>query len=259
MPELIEVEAYRGLAERIVGRTVARAEALDGWYLRGDRDPRDVGRALRGRVVQAARRTGKVLFLDTDGPTVALRFGMTGRLVLDGAGPIDRLEYASGRDDPAWIRFRLRFVEGGALWISDPRRLGSVELDADEDVLGPDAASVSRADLGRILAGSRTALKARLLDQGRIAGIGNLLADEALWRAGIDPARPAGSLSGPELGRLHRHLAATIGQLTERGGSHTGDLHVARVPGATCPRDGAVLLRRTIGGRTTYSCPRHQR
>ena len=101
-------------------------------------------------------------------------------------------------------------------------------------------------------------LKARLLDQGRIAGVGNLIADEVLWRAGLDPTRPAASLDANELRRLHRHLHRTVGDLIERGGTHTIDLLPHRVPGGMCPRDGAPLVRRTVGGRTTWSCPVHQ-
>jgi formamidopyrimidine-DNA glycosylase len=115
------------------------------------------------------------------------------------------------------------------------------------------------AELRARVTASAAPLKAWLLDQQRIAGVGNLLADEALWRAGLDPARPGRSLSPAEARRLHTHLRATITELSARGGSHLGDLQVARARGATCPRDGAPLLRRTIGGRTTYSCPRHQR
>jgi formamidopyrimidine-DNA glycosylase len=98
-----------------------------------------------------------------------------------------------------------------------------------------------------------------LLDQHRIAGIGNLLADELLWRAGIDPARAGGTLAGDEVQRLHRTIRRVLPQLMARGGSHTGDLQAARERGAVCPRDGTPLERRTIGGRTTYSCPAHQR
>lgn len=102
-------------------------------------------------------------------------------------------------------------------------------------------------------------MKARLLDQARVAGVGNLIADEVLWRAGIDPGREAGSLTAAELRRLHRHLRATLDDLLERGGSHTGDVYRSRTPGGTCPKDGTPMVRRTIGGRTTWSCPRHQR
>jgi formamidopyrimidine-DNA glycosylase len=79
-----------------------------------------------------------------------------------------------------------------------------------------------------------------------------------LWRAGLDPARPAGSLDTTECRRLHRHLRRTLDDLSEAGGSHTGRLQSARVRGGHCPKDGVELQRRTIGGRTTYSCPSHQ-
>jgi formamidopyrimidine-DNA glycosylase len=143
--------------------------------------------------------------------------------------------------------------------MQDPRRLGAVELDPDEARLGIEASTITPVQLRAVLARSHAPLKARLLDQGHIAGIGNLLVDEMLWRAGLDPAREASGLSPNELRRLHRHLRMTIAELTARGGSHTGDLHQARVRGSTCPKDGAPLERRTLGGRTTYSCPRHQR
>lgn len=259
MPELIEVEAYRRAAEVTVGRIVARVVAPDAWYLKRGTTASTLGSVLLGRTVTAARRTGKLLLLDTDGPTIGLRFGMTGRLVVDGTAPIERLEYSSDRLEEAWVRFALGFDGSGELRVVDPRRLGGVELDPDESRLGTDAAGVRPAQLRALLSASRAPLKACLLDQARVAGIGNLLADEALWRAGLDPARPARSLTPAEVRRLHRHLQRTIADLSGRGGSHTGDLHVARTRGAACPRDGTPLERRTIGGRTTYSCPRHQR
>jgi formamidopyrimidine-DNA glycosylase len=157
------------------------------------------------------------------------------------------------------VRCTFAFEGGGHLEMVDPRRLGGVELTPDEDRLGVDALAVGPADLRKALGRSRAPLKAWLLDQHRIAGVGNLLADEMLWRAGLDPARAGTSLSPAEVRRLHRHLRETILELTTRGGSHTGDLQVARVRGATCPRDGTPLARRTIGGRTTFSCPKHQR
>ena len=97
------------------------------------------------------------------------------------------------------------------------------------------------------------------MDQARLAGVGNLIADEVLWRAGLDPRRPAGSLSSAETRRLHRHLHAVVDDLLERGGSHMGDLLEARLPGGVCPRDGAPLARGQVSGRTTWWCPRHQR
>lgn len=256
---MIEVELYRRTAEGAVGRTVTRAEAPDAWFLKQDTTPQAVRAALRGRTLVGTRRIGKLLLVDTDGPVLGLRFGMTGRLLLDGRAPIERLEYSPARFDPRWIRFSLHFDGGGRLDLVDPRRLGGVELEPDAAHLGPDAGAVGLAELRRILAASRAPLKALLLDQARLAGVGNLIADETLWRAGLDPARPAADLAPEEAAALHRTLRRTIDLLTRRGGSHTGDLQVARVRGAACPKDGAVLDRRTIGGRTTYSCPVHQR
>jgi formamidopyrimidine-DNA glycosylase len=190
-----------------------------------------------------------------------LGFGMSGRLVVDGIAGIDRL-LGDGDAPPRalerWDRFAIRFEDGGDLRMRDPRRLGRVELDADESRLGPDAVGLTPAGLRAVLGTSTAPLKARLMDQARLAGVGNLIADELLWRAGLDPARPAGSLEGRDLRRLHRHLVATLAHVLD-GGSHTGRLMPQRRPGGLCPKDGTPLLRRTIGGRTTWSCPTHQR
>ena len=122
----------------------------------------------------------------------------------------------------------------------------------------PTPLALTPAGLRAALGDSVAPLKARLMDQARVAGMGNLLTDETLWRAGLDPARPAGSLTDAERRRLHRHLRLTVSELLARGGSHMGDLHQARVRGGLCPKDGHPLERRRVGGRTTYSCPVHQ-
>jgi formamidopyrimidine-DNA glycosylase len=258
MPELPEVEAYRLLAEQVVGRTVRRVHAPDDWFLKRGLTPRRVRAELRGVTVIGTRRIGKLLLLDTDGPVLGLRFGMTGRLLVDGVAGVEGMLYSSDRDEPAWDRFALDFEGGGSMRMRDPRRLGGVELDPDEGDLGPDARAIAAASLRHALAGSQAPLKARLMDQSRLAGVGNLIADEALWRAGLDPRRPAGSLDQAEQRRLHRHLTATVEDLIARGGSHTGDFLAHRVAGGTCPRDSAPLNRATVGGRTTYWCPHHQ-
>jgi formamidopyrimidine-DNA glycosylase len=259
VPELPEVEYYRRLALETVGRPIARVEAPDAWILKGATTARALERALAGRAFSGARRIGKLLLLDTDGgPTLGLRFGMTGRLLVDGKAGVDSLLYTSDAPIEAWDRFRLRFADGGDLRLRDPRRLGGVELDPDEGRLGPDAHNVAAADLRRALQ-SKAPIKARIMDQAHLAGVGNLIADEVLWRAGLDPVRPAASLDANEVRRLHRHLTKTVEDVLERGGTHTVDLLPHRVPGGRCPRDGAELIRRTVGGRTTWSCPQHQR
>ncbi len=273
VPELPEVEAYRRLAEAAaLGRRITEVEALDIWFLKGGITAQDLRAALVGRRLVAARRRGKLLLLDTDGGrTLGLRFGMTGRLVVDGTAGVEQLLYTSSRDEAGWDRFALLLGaggrgsasgpggrEGGRLRVNDPRRLGGVSLDPDEAALGPDALAASAAQLTAALARSSAPLKARLLDQAHLAGVGNLMADEVLWRAGLSPLRPAGSLAPREQLRLHRELRLTIDLLIERGGSHLGDLTPHRMPGGTCPRDGAHLQRGTVGGRTTWWCPAHQ-
>ena len=262
MPESVEIEYYRRWAERAVGRTIVDVDTPDAWFLKEGLTGDVLRDAVVGRRFTEARRIGKLLLLDTSlgdeqGPTVGLRFGMTGRLFVDGVANIDDLQYSSMRDEPAWDRVTFH-LDRGALWVRDPRRLGGVLLDPDESRLGPDVLSITLPQLREALAGSTTAVKARLLDQARVAGVGNLIADEALWRAGVDPAREARSLDATELKRLHRHLRRTVDQLLARGGSHTGDVFTSRAVGGRCPKDGAPMVRRTVGGRTTWSCPRHQ-
>jgi formamidopyrimidine-DNA glycosylase len=277
MPELPEVETYRRLAERALERSIDEVVAPDAWYLKRGLTGRAAAAALTGRRFIAARRRGKTLYLDSsdDGPVLKLGFGMSGRLVVDGVTGIDRLLGEGDGDGPEpraarapssareaalepWDRFAIRFEDGGDLRMRDARRLGRVELDADESRLGPDAVGLTPAALRAVLGTSTAPLKARLMDQSRLAGVGNLIADELLWRAGLDPDRAAGSLDARELRRLHRHLVATLAHVLARG-SHTGTLIPERRPGGVCPKDGTPLVRRTIGGRTTWSCPEHQR
>jgi formamidopyrimidine-DNA glycosylase len=236
---------------------------IDARYGRGGTTPQRLRTALAGRQFSEARRRGKLLLLDTDdGPTFGVRFGMTGGLVVDGQQALDRLRYGPGVFDEKWVRARVQFMDGGLLELHDPRRFGSLELAPDEQRLGPDALTATLADVRVALGTSpRTGvvapLKARLMDQERLAGVGNLLADEILWRAGFDPQRRT-PLDDVELRTLHKALRATLRLLDRRGGSHMGDLMEERQPGGHCPRDGAALLQAQVGGRTTYWCPQHQ-
>ena len=170
MPELAEVEYYRRAAATVVGRRVERAEAPDEWFVKGGATPATVVSLLEGAVVAGVRRRGKLLVLDLDErPPLGLRFGMTGRLVVDGTAAVEELLYSSNRSEPAWERLRVAFRGGGSMVLLDPRRLGGIEIDPAEDALGPDAASVTVAQLAAALARSQVALKARLMDQTRLA------------------------------------------------------------------------------------------
>ncbi|MHB8439224.1 MAG: DNA-formamidopyrimidine glycosylase family protein [Acidimicrobiales bacterium] len=260
MPELPEVEAYRRLAEGVLGSPVRSVVVGDVRFVVG-LSPARLGPQIVGRTFVAARRRGKLLILDTEGvtPRLGLRFGMTGRLIVNGVAGVEDLLYSSNRDLSAWDRFALAFDNGGSLVVRDPRLLGSVTVDPDEDALGPDATTLTVAELRAGLGRSAVALKARLMDQSKVAGIGNLLADEILWRAGLAPGRPASSLSPVYERQLAGHVRNTVGLLMARGGSHMGDLVPERRRGGRCPRCAVPLERCSIGGRTSYWCPAHQR
>jgi formamidopyrimidine-DNA glycosylase len=259
VPELPEVESYRRLAEAALGRAISKVFSPDPWYLKGAATASSLRGVLVGHHLVAARRIGKLLLLEVDaGPVVGIRFGMTGNLVVDGRGGVDQMHYAPRRRDPAWDRWSLGLEDGGSLVVHDPRRLGGISLDPDLARLGPDALSLTPAQLAGALRGSRAPLKARLLDQSRVAGVGNLIADEVLWRAGLSPLRSSDSLTTNERRRLHRNLAGTLSDLIRQGGSHTGRLMDQRHPGGRCPKDGTELTRSTVGGRTSFWCAVHQ-
>jgi formamidopyrimidine-DNA glycosylase len=269
VPELPEVEGYRALAEeRALGRRIAAVNTPDPWYLKRGLDAAGAADALVGRPLVGARRRGKLMLLDLGAPSarpgstpelvLGMHFGMSGRLLVDGQASVDRLLYSPAVDPTRHDRFSMVFDDGGKLVMRDPRRLGGVLLDPDEDRLGPDALHATLGEVRAALGGSTVALKARLLDQARIAGIGNLIADEVLWRAALAPARPCSSLTSADVRRLHRHLLTGLADLIRGGGSHTGELQPERRPGGTCPRDRAELSRAVVGGRTTWWCPRHQ-
>ncbi len=261
MPEVLEVESYRRLAEAVVGATVARGFA-DQFAAKKLPSPQAWARAVKGLRIEGTGRRGKLMWLDTDGPRLGWRFGMTGVLLLGDESGVDGLFYGPHEFQARWIRAGLEFTDGRRLVLHDPRRLGRVEIEPALEELGPDLLSLTRRELESALEvtqGEGPAVKARLLDQSRLAGVGNLLADEALFRAGIDPRTPVGRLDTDARAALQRALRRTVSTLGRRGGSHTGDHMEARFPGAHCPLDGAAMSVATVGGRTTYWCPLHQK
>jgi formamidopyrimidine-DNA glycosylase len=254
VPEGLEVELYRRTAAGAVGGEVVTAEV----------DPLlahpDFVAAVAGVTITAAERIGKQLLLRTTGPTIGLHFGMTGRLVLDGAAPIEQLAYGGRRDDERWDRLRVSMAGGGVLRVNDPRRFSRFTIDPDVSRLGPDLLSVTRAELAQRVGRRRAPLKAVLLDQQVVAGLGNLLVDELLWQARLDPRRPADGVGARHVARLHAAMVEHLPALLARGGSHTGvlspEVRAARPP---CPRDGRPLVVGRVGGRTTVWCAYHQR
>ena len=261
MPEVLEIESYRQLAERVVGATIVRGWS-DTYAAKKLTSPSAWGRSVKDLTVIAASRRGKLLVLETDGVALGVRFGMTGVLLIDGDAGIDGLFYGPHRYRSEWIRGGLEFDDRRKLILHDPRRLGRFELDPDLDALGFDALTLTRREFDTVVSvtrGEGPAIKARLLDQTVVAGVGNLLGDEMLFRASIDPRTPTGTLSGEQRTRLYRAFTQTMRTLARRGGSHTGDHMTARFRGGICPRDGGAMRTQTIGGRTTYWCSQHQR
>jgi len=247
MPELPEAERARQTLERVIGKRIAAVDDHDTYVTR-PHAPGDIAGALVGQEVASANRRGKFLWLDTvDGPTLGLHLGMAGSIVLDGPG-----------DRPHWDRFVLEFDDGTRLALRDRRRLGRAVLNPDHSHVGPDAADISRDEFRRRIGSGRAPVKARLLDQGAVSGVGNLLADQVLWQARIDPRRPVNRLSTEELDRLRRELRSAIRSAIRKGGAHTGEFVGARGRDGVCPRCGHGLERGTVGGRTTYWCPECQ-
>lgn len=271
VPELPEVESARATIERAaLHRPIADVDDHDTWECR-PHAPGEIRAALVGRALTAACRQGKSLWCETSGsgPVLGLHLGMSGRiLVTDGAGALaeggDRIEGSGGAGEqadrrPDWVRFAITFDDGGTLRLFDKRRLGRVRLDPDLADLGPDAERIGITAFRERVGRGTTPVKARLLDQSVLAGVGNLLADETLWQARLDPRRRVDTLADDELTRLRRALRKATRAAIRHGGVHTGVVIPHRRPGGHCPRCGAALERATVGGRTTWFCPREQR
>jgi formamidopyrimidine-DNA glycosylase len=248
VPELPEAERARQTLESAVGRTIAAVDDRDTYVCRPHPEG-EIAAGLVGHKVIAVHRRGKFLWLETeDGPVLGLHLGMAGRFLVD------------PEDTTRWDRFTLEFEDGGRLVLRDRRRLGRAILNPDFSHVGPDAANVKRDDFRRLIGSGRTAVKARLLNQHAISGVGNLLADEALWQARLSPLHLTSDLTTEELDRLRRVLRSAIRSAISKGGVHTGRFVRARRgenrhESGRCPRDHTPLRRDTVGGRTTYWCP----
>ena len=244
MPELPEAERARQQLDRVLGREIVAVDDTDTYVCR-PHAPGEIAAAFVGHRFASAHRRGKFLWMETeDGPTLGLHLGMAGSIALEAPD-----------DKPLWDRFTVEFADGTRFALRDRRRLGRAVLNPDFSHVGPDAADIDRDTFRERFARSGMAVKARLLDQGVMAGVGNLLADEILWRARMNPRRPANDLSTAELDALRRSIRAALRDAIRNGGAHTGHLNPHRVRGGRCPRDGTELERATIGGRTTFWCP----
>jgi formamidopyrimidine-DNA glycosylase len=260
MPELPEVEsATRVLRAAIHGRVIVRAEALHASTRRVL--PEDDAARLAGRRVVDVRRLGKhqALTLD-DGSTLHAHFRMTG-------------DWHVGRSDappPAHARVVLDLDDGTRVTLVDPRALGGVRWHAPglapEPALGPDALddAFDGAALRDALRTRRAAIKPALLDQRVVAGVGNIYAAEALWRARIDPRVSAASLGAARAGRLVDGIKAVLHDALAAPGRYQDGEALQRLAvygreGEPCPRCGSTVRRIVQAGRSTYFCGGCQR
>jgi len=271
MPELPEVENAREVVEKALNRVIVDIDDTDTFECRPHR-PGEIARALKGGKLVRARRRGKAMWCETEtadgsaGPRLGIHLGMGGRVIVTAPDGEQTSLYGGGdphvgerdTDKPEWTRFVITFDDGGQLRLFDKRRLGRVRLEPDIDALGPDAAEISREDFRRRIGSSGAPLKARLLDQAAIAGVGNLLADEVLWQCQLSPARRAKTLTTDDLDNLRVTLRRAIRSAIKKGGVHTGEIIPYRKADAVCPRCGAPMSRGTVGGRTTWWCSREQ-
>ncbi|MFG3719550.1 Fpg/Nei family DNA glycosylase [Streptomyces massasporeus] len=258
MPELPDVEGFRQVLESCAkGRLIRRVDVRDEGVLHGV-DARRLREALEGRRFGTPERHGKWLLARTGGPTLALHFGMTGRLVCG---------HAEDRVEP---HDRVLFTLGGGrqLRFRDQRKLQGLWLAHDESDVeallrrqGPDALEVDRARFEEVLSSRRGHLKTALTDQSVLAGLGNLLADEILWRARLRPDRGARDLSREDHRRLYDAMRRTVRSSVTAGCVPPRDSWLTghrddRDP--RCPRCGTELRRSRMGGRGTVWCPRCQ-
>src|SRR5579862_9062479 len=270
MPELPEVETVRTQLEPVlVGRRFERVLIDDSRLVR-PYDPAEVAAELEGEGVAAVERRGKYLVVRFEsGRVLLIHLRMTGSLLHAAGG--------SPGDDPH-RRAVVTLDDGSDVGYRDVRRFGTWLLlepgEAEPYLVArvgdePLDALFTAARLGEKLGARRTSLKAALLDQRTLAGLGNIYVDEALWRARLNPLRPAGSLDRAELRRLQRAIRAALEHGLARqgstlrdyrlpdgsGGSMQDEFRVYGRGGEPCERCGTVITRTQVGGRTTSFCP----
>lgn len=257
MPELPDVEGFRReLAGTLPGRRVRDVEVRDAGVLRNC-TARALRQRLSGHRFGAPRRHGKWLILPTDGPVLMIHSGMTGQPY-----------YApDGAEEKGYERLVVT-LDRGALRYADLRKLRGVWLAAADDEVaevmgpqGPDALSIDLRTFRGALRGRRGRLKATLMDQSVIAGLGNLLTDEICWRAELRPSRSVADLNDDELKRLHEAMVRVLRTAVRHGcvpGLPRWLTGVRDQADPSCPRCGSRLALGRVGGRTSRWCPRCQ-
>ena len=277
MPELPEVEVVRrDLDDVLRERTLVDVEVGRDRSVRRAPSPDAFVDAVRGRDVVGTRRVGKFLVVDLDGvDAIVIHLGMSGQLRVAASSDEPRAPHTHvvwSLDDGCQVRY------------VDPRTFGQmfvspVTVGVRPDALahlGPDALLEldTPDDLAPLLAGRRVAVKTRLMDQQALAGLGNIYSDEILFRAGVRGTRPSGSITEPEVARVHAACHEVLREAVEAGGSSLADAqyvdlygrpgrfqlaHAVHARGGEpCPRCSAAIARQRMGGRFGYWCPRCQ-
>jgi formamidopyrimidine-DNA glycosylase len=291
MLELPEVETVRRQLEpELVGKRIESASVLDERLTRPE-PPHSVERAVAGRQVEAVSRRGKYLLIELEGErTLAIHLRMTGNLLLRGAGDgavtdLMETEPAGGPGlydsppEPSHVRARFALDDGGELIFTDLRRFGqAIVLDRGDQLEDYFAARLGVEPLSDELTPERllelakdrkAPLKSFLLTQSRIAGIGNIYADEALWRARLHPLSPAGSMKREHAERLVEGIVGALTAGLDHGGASIDDYLDARGErgsmqdeflvhtreGEPCRRGDGEIMRIVVTGRSTYFCP----
>jgi formamidopyrimidine-DNA glycosylase len=261
MPELPDVEVYRRYLRRTSFGKRVRSARLAAPEMLEDTRPRALTSRMKGSRFKATRRRGKYLFTELDrGGWLLLHFGMTGEL-----------EHSRSGVAGDHVRLDVEFEDGSQLVFRDVRKLGRIGLvdDVDEYIeahhLGPDALD-ARFDLDafkRALAGRKTAIKATLMNQDVLAGVGNVYGDEILFQAGVHPAARTDRLGDETLRSLHRALVRVLKTAIDARADPErfpkSFIIPQRRPGGACPRCGRELKRITVSGRTTWYCPTDQK
>lgn len=268
MPELPEVETVvRGLRAPLVGRTVTDVWMEQPRVIRAP-DPTEFAARIVGQTITAINRRAKYILCALDEGLLVIHLKMTGRLYVAGAPE------ASDR----WVRLRLDLDNRQALYFSDARRFGGVYLVDDlariAPKLGPEPLedSFTAEMLRERLAGRRTRIKALLLDQSFIAGVGNIYADEALYRAGIHPLRLSNMLTEPEIARLHDAIRAVLASGIDYEGASVSwyrkpdgtpgesqeHFYAYGRDGQPCLTCGQLIAKIRVAQRGTHFCPNCQ-
>jgi len=258
LPELPEVETVvRTLAPHLRGRHIVSASFSSPFVTPGNR--KALARRLSGRTIQSITRRGKFIVIQLDRGTLTVHLGMTGRLLIDAAST----KHTYG----------ILTLDTGCLIYTDPRQFGRILWNHDLSRLGPEPLDISLGEFQARVKSRKTSIKALLLNQTFLAGMGNIYVDETLFAARVHPLARASQLSATRVAAIHRHMRQILGAAIRLGGSSISDYVDARGErgwfqlqhqaygreGEPCTVCGTPIRKTTVVQRGTHYCPQCQR